>query len=153
MEGSFDVDGLGDLISGLVITMFASNMLGLQWNIFSILLLTLFVLSSTIIIASIHLIIGTLAFWVTRSGALLDLFYTMMRFGEYPLDIYNLSTKIILTIIIPIGFFSYYPAQLFLGKGLWIPMAYLTPVVALIMYAIAHEFWDYGLKHYTSTGS
>jgi len=153
MEDSFDVDGMGDFISGLVIVIFASNMLGLQWNIFNTSLLALFVLSSAIIVSSIHLMIGTLSFWVTKSGALLDLFYTMVRFGEYPLDIYNLSTKIILTIIIPVGFLSYYPAQVFLGKGLWIPMAYLTPIVTIIMYAIAHRFWDYGLKHYTSTGS
>ncbi|MBU3896324.1 MAG: ABC-2 family transporter protein [Nanoarchaeota archaeon] len=153
MEGSFDVDGLGDIISGLIIIFITSNMLGLQWNIFNSSLLVLFVLSSAVIIASFHLIIGTLSFWVTRSGALIDLFYTVMRFGEYPLDIYNLSTKIMLTVIIPVGFINYYPAQIFLGKGLWVPAAYLTPVVAIIMYAIAHRFWDYGLKHYTSTGS
>ena len=76
-----------------------------------------------------------------------------MRFAEYPLEIFNPLTIMIFTFVIQIGFISYYPAQIFVGQGIWITAAYLTPLVALVMLAISIAFWKFGLKNYTSTGS
>jgi len=75
-----------------------------------------------------------------------------MRFIDLPLDVYNPVITFILTFIVPIAFINYYPAELFLGKG-FSAFAYLTPIVGLISFVIAYNFWKIGLKNYTSTGS
>jgi ABC-2 type transport system permease protein len=75
-----------------------------------------------------------------------------MKFIDYPLDIYNPIIVFILTFIIPLGFINYYPAQLFLGKGL-VLAAYLAPLVGIIMFIVSYSLWKYGIKNYTSTGS
>jgi len=99
------------------------------------------------------LLLTTATFWIVRSGMLSQIFWSLMRFTELPLDIYNPFIMFILTFVLPFGFINYYPAQTFLGKGLWAYTAYLTPVIGLITFAIAYSIWKFGIKNYTSTGS
>lgn len=149
----FDIDGLGDLVSGLVIVTVASMMLNIQWTLFSLSLYILFMLSGAAIIVAIHIIFSAIAFWVLRTQILSDIFFTIMRFAEYPIDIYNPVIIFIMTVVFPVAFVSYYPSQIFVGKGLWITAAYLTPFVAIAMLYIAKKIWNVAMRSYTSTGS
>ena len=76
-----------------------------------------------------------------------------MRFIDLPLDVYHPAISFVLTFIVPIAFINYYPAELFLGKGVFMQFAYLTPIIGIISFIIAYGFWKYGIKNYTSTGS
>jgi len=151
--GGIDTDGLGDLIAGIVILVVSSGMIGINWTVFSLGLYIIFMLSAITILLSFHIFMSTLSFWVVRASPVADIFFTLMRFSEYPIDIFSPVTIFFLSVIVPIGFISYYPAQIFVGQGIWMNLAYLTPVVAIIMFVLANKFWNYGLKNYTSTGS
>jgi len=123
---NIDDDGFGDLIAGLLILYFGATMSGIVLNLGNILLLTLFITGAVLIFFSITIFISSLCFWITRSGAIADIIWSLMRFIDLPLDVYNPFITFILTFIVPIGFINYYPAELFLGKGFY-TFAYLTP--------------------------
>jgi ABC-2 type transport system permease protein len=115
--------------------------------------MTLSVFGAVLTILSINILFSTATFWVVRSRMLSEILWPLMKFIDYPLDIYNPIIVFILTFIIPLGFINYYPAQLFLGKGVWMFAAYLTPLVGVTMFIISYSLWKYGIKNYTSTGS
>ena len=148
-----DDDGFGDIIAGVLVLGYASNALSIVWTLQKIILLILSVIGGVLIIFSVVLLLTTATFWIVRSGMLSQIFWSLMRFTELPLDIYNPFIMFILTFVLPFGFINYYPAQTFLGKGLWAYTAYLTPVIGLITFAIAYSIWKFGIKNYTSTGS
>lgn len=151
--GGIDTDGLGDFIAGIAILAVASGMIGITWTVFNFSLYMLFLASAVVILLAFHIFISTMCFWVIRAHPIADVFFALLKFAEYPIDIFNPVTVFMLSTILPIGFISYYPAQIFVGQGIWIELAYMTPVVAIILIVLAAKFWDYGLKNYTSTGS
>ena len=150
---NIDDDGFGDLIAGLLIVYLGATMSGIVLNLSSIFLLTFFVIGAVLIFLSISIIISSLCFWITRSGAIADIIWSLMRFIDLPLDVYNPVITFLFTFIIPIGFINFYPAQLFFGKGLYTQFAYLTPIIGIISFVIAYNVWKIGINNYTSTGS
>jgi ABC-2 type transport system permease protein len=150
---NIDDDGFGDLIAGFLILYFGATMSGISLTLGNILLLGSFVLGALLIFFSITLFISSLCFWIVRSGAIGEILWSLMRFIDLPLDVYNPFITFIFTFIIPIGFINFYPAEFFLGKGLYMQFAYLTPIIGIISFIIAYNFWKFGINNYTSTGS
>jgi ABC-2 type transport system permease protein len=149
MEG----DSFGDLLAGILIVYFGAMLSGIQFTLMNILLLGSFVFGSVLIFFSITVIVSTLAFWVTRSGAIGEIIWSLTRFIDFPLDIYNPFIKFLLTFLVPLAFINYYPAEILLGKGEYSQIAYLTPVIGIVLLIIAYNFWKIGLKNYASSGS
>lgn len=143
----------GDIIVGLALILITSSMLGIQWNIFNISLFAILIASGVVIIFSLLLIPASIGFWTTKSNALMSIVTRFSNISEYPLEIYNFATVFFISFVIPFAFVNYYPAQLFIGKGIAPSFAYLTPIVAIITFAIAYSIWKLGLKNYQSTGS
>jgi len=148
-----DDDGIGDLIAGLLLLLYASNALSIVWSVQNIVLIISTVLGSVLIIFSLMLLLTSAGFWVIKSSILTNLLYPIMRFIEFPLEIYNPFIIFILTFVLPLGFINYYPAQLFLSKGSITFASYLTLFVGIVFFSIAYKLWKFGLKNYSSTGS
>jgi ABC-2 type transport system permease protein len=148
-----DDDGMGDLMAGIAILTYSSLALGLTWSLTNLLLLGIFLIGGLLIIFSIFLVFASVAFWTIKSRAVADILWPFLRISEYPIEIFTPVLIFAVTFILPLGFISYYPAQLFLGKGMWIEAAYLTPIVGLISLLVAYKIWNIGLKNYASTGS
>jgi ABC-2 type transport system permease protein len=149
---NMDDDGFGDLIAGLLIVYLGATMSGIILNLGNIFLLSLFVLGAVLIFFSFTIITSALGFWVVRSGSIGEIIWSLMRFLDLPLEIYNPFIIFTLTFVLPLGFINYYPAQLFLGRGL-AQFAYLTPVIGILFFIVAYSFWKLGVKNYASTGS
>jgi ABC-2 type transport system permease protein len=152
LMGEINDDGFGDIISGIAILAVAGGMLGMVWTPQLLAALAVLVISGGLIVFAFMTIIAAIAFWTTQVRAIVDVFFNFTRFLDYPLDIYSTGVIMFLTFALPIGFTSYYPAQLFLGRGLWMQAVWLTPLIAGALLAIAYAVWNIGLKNYTSTG-
>jgi ABC-2 type transport system permease protein len=146
-------NGFGDIISGSLVLFYASSMLSISWSPQSILTLVSFIFGGALIFMSFNIITSTVSMISIRSSSLGEILWNLERFIQYPLDIFNPVIVFILTFIIPFGFINYYPAQLFLGKGIWMQAAYLTPLVGLISFFVSYLVWKAGIKHYSSTGN
>jgi len=150
---NMDDDGFGDLFAGLLIVYIGATMSGILLTPANVFLLSFFIFGAVLIFFSLTLFISSLCFWIVKSGAIGDIIWSLLRFIDLPLDVYNPFVTFVLTFIVPIAFINYYPAQLFLGKGLYTQAAYITPVIGIVSFIIAYKFWKFAVKNYTSTGS
>ena len=150
----FNHDGVGSLITGLILVLTAAPQVTITWTAAKILYLLLAVLSGGLIFIALNLIMSVSAFWVMDSVPMIRVVFEFHEFAKYPLAIYPKAIGNILTWLIPYGFASFYPGQLFtrpgplphsgLGRHRW-----LRGLLLLIGY----RAWLFGLKHYNSTGS
>ncbi len=155
----YDPAGIGDVGLGLICFAVVSRMLEFHWTPPALAFLVLVMAGGCLIELSLFLLLNTLVFWITEAGRLS--WFVVGTFSDnfalYPLNIYNSVLQFVMTFLVPVGFMSYYPATLFLnrtGDTLFSPVfAYLTPLVGLVLFAIAYSFWRVGLNRYQSTGS
>jgi len=104
------------------------------------------------LIESLNLITCVSAFWVMDSVPVTRVVFDNHVFAQYPLTIYPKAIGIWLTWMIPYGFASFYPASYLLGRDVG-ALAWLGPVVAAGLLVIGYRVWQFGLRHYASTGS
>lgn len=150
--------GCVDMLPGVIIFGYGCWKTGFVWSAANILKLLLVLAGATLLRAGVYTIAGSTAFWTMRSRPLIDVAQeTMHRTGFYPLTIYPAFLQWLFTLILPIGFISFYPAAEFLGKeeGMLIPaaMAFATPLVGLAFFAVAIGVFNWGLRQYESSGS
>ncbi len=108
--------------------------------------------------AALFLIASIPVFWLVQGEGLRGILFGDMRsLSEYPMSIYGKSIQVVLTVVLPYAFVSFYPAQYFLGKNdvsIFHPaLQFLSPLVAAVLFAAAYAFWGLGIAHYKSTGS
>lgn len=103
------------------------------------------------IIGAINTIFSIASFWTYKSNEVIWTFYKIYTFAQYPIDIYNGFIKFLITYILPYIFVAYYPTMNYLGMDKC--MIYLSPVVAIVLWIIAVNVWNWALKKYRSTGN
>jgi ABC-2 type transport system permease protein len=147
-----DDDGFGDVLAGILLLAYSSSKLGILWTAQNVAALAVLSAGSLLIIFSVNIMIAAMAFWATQVRSFMDLFWSVLRFTDYPINIYGMAFVWFFTYVLPFGFINFYPAQYFLGNNEWMMYAYATPFVGLLMFAIAYSIWKAGLKKYASAG-
>ena len=125
------------------------------WNITSMIFMVIgaiFVQAAALVASSV------MSFFTVNENPVLDfLLFNVKEFTNYPITIYPKAIQILLTFILPFAFINFYPASLLLGKavpeGFPAVLPYLTPVLGIICFTLSVLLWNWGLKHYKSTGS
>ncbi|MBI4015888.1 MAG: ABC-2 family transporter protein [Candidatus Aenigmarchaeota archaeon] len=146
-------DGLGNVIASAIILSYASAAAGIHWTALSLLLFFIVSVSASLILMALTVIPALAAFWTMRSAVFAEIIWHFKKFLDYPLDIYGTAITFFMTFILPLGFVNFYPAQIFLGTGKYMELAFLSPLVALILIGLTILVWKQGLKVYASTGS
>lgn len=145
-------DGIGNFIVGAILVAHSSAALGLVWTPLTLLYLVVAVLSGGLIFIALNLLTCVSAFWIMDSVPITRVVFDNHLFAQFPLTIYPKAIGIFLTWMIPYGFASFYPASFLLGRDVG-PLAFLGPVIAILLMAVAYRFWLFGLGHYSGTGS
>ncbi len=145
-------DGIGNFLVGAALVIKASVDLHITWTPAQLLYLILAVLSGGLIFIALNLITCVSAFWIMDSVPVMRLVFDNHLFAQYPLTIYPKAIGIWLTWVIPYGFASFYPASHLLGYDIG-SLAWLGPVIALVLLFVSYRVWLFGLKHYSGTGS
>lgn len=101
---------------------------------------------------SLRLMLNTLAFWLYRISNINALFYMIQSLGQYPLDIYPKTARIILLTAIPVGLTGFVPALAALGNapGWLILLSFGT---SMTLFILATRFWKFAIRRYTSASS
>ncbi|MBP3963942.1 ABC transporter permease [Paenibacillus lignilyticus] len=149
---------LGDVIIGIIMFIVCFNHLNVHMGFTELLILTVVLIGATLVQAAFIVITGSMCFWFTRSGALMDMVVHGIRsFMDYPISIYSKFIRILVTFVVPYAFVNFYPSQLILnkkGETLFSPvLPYIAPVVGLAMFILAYMVWNRGLNKYQGTGS
>ncbi len=106
----------------------------------------------------LFLVGATITIWTVDSTDAMNLFtYGGKEMMSYPMGIYSDWLRVLFTFLFPVALLNYYPALFFLGKpdpfGLPAWMPFLAPIAGFVMFLVALKFWQFGLKHYQSTGN
>jgi ABC-2 type transport system permease protein len=154
-EGFTPVSGVGILVSGVAVTLWALAGLDLRPTPGWLGLLVVQLLSSTAIILSFHFIWGTLAFWAPRGAEEISTTTNRMSWNlrQFPLDGLGPVALGGFMTILPIGFAAWYPSRALLGLAGSAAAYAVTPLAALLFIAVATVVFRRGLAHYARTGS
>jgi ABC-2 type transport system permease protein len=149
----FDLKGLTQLAAGIVILIYASIQLDINWTLARIGLLLLTLFSAALVQISITVLAGSAAFWVLDAYPVLGLAWKLREFAPYPMNIFDGAFRFAFTFIIPVGFVAFYPSQLFLQPQQVSPLVYFSPIVGVALFALMYRVWTLGVNSYTGTGS
>lgn len=126
-----------------------------EWSVWNVLLLIAAIVSGSLIQAAMLTLIRTWAFAFTRSGTLFRLNGQASHFLRFPIGIFGVVPQVLLTLVIPLAFATYYPAATMLSKeGALFPgwLGWLTPVVGPIFMWIAYRILMCGIDRYQGAG-
>jgi ABC-2 type transport system permease protein len=158
LASDFQLKRLGRALTGIVALALGLARVHITWTPGKVLYFPVVILSGVLLFAAIDLIGGTLCFWTVERTEVMNVFtYGGVFMSSYPIHIYQAWIRRTFTFIIPIAFVAYYPGLYFLGRtdplGLPRFTSFLTPLVTLAFCAVALWFWEWGVRHYQSTGS
>lgn len=142
---------IADFALGLGMTTWLLIQLSIPITVLLIAKIIFFSIVGALIIGAINTIFSISSFWTYRSNEFIWSFFRMYTFTEYPIAIYNKFIRILITVILPFAFVSYYPTMAYLGFNTY--MIYLSPVVAVVLWIIAVKLWNLALNKYRSTGT
>ena len=150
---SFRIESLQEVATGLYCMWWAARRLQLAWTPERVALLVFFAICAAVIYVSVFLILTTASFWFEDRIGIHPPVWNVIAFGRYPLSIYSGAVQFFLCWIIPFGLASFYPSVRLLGRAVTPAYAPLVPVVAVVFLALGISLWNFGSRHYASTGS
>src|SRR6202167_5728520 len=150
---TFRIESLQEVATGVFCMWWATRQLGLAWTPAKSAMLLFFGLCAGIIYISVFLILTTVSFWFEDRIGVHPPVWNVIAFGRYPLSIYSGVVQFFLCWIVPFGLASFYPSVRMLGRTISPQYAPLVPVVAVVFLTIAISLWNFGTRHYSSTGS
>jgi ABC-2 type transport system permease protein len=150
---TFRIESLHEIATGLFCMWWASRELGLHWTIAKIAMLTFYGLCAGVIYVSIFLLLSTVSFWFEDRIGVHPPVWNVIAFGRWPLSIYSAAVQFFLCWIIPFGLASFYPSARLLGRAVTPQYLPFVPIVAVVFLTIAISVWNFGTRHYASTGS
>jgi ABC-2 type transport system permease protein len=158
LGSEFIMRRLGRISEGLLVLGLSFTWLEVCWTLPKLLYLPVVVASMVCFFGGLFIVGATITFWTVESIEVINIFtYGGTEMMAYPMTIYQSWLRRFFTYILPAIFLNYYPALYFLDKsdslGLptWTP--FLAPVVGLAVLGAALVFWNYGIRHYQSTGT
>jgi ABC-2 type transport system permease protein len=154
----FIVRRLGRIIQGFLILAVAIGMVDIEWTVGKLLFMPVIFLSLVCFFGGLFIIGATFTFWTYETIEVVNIFtYGGSEMMAYPMNIYQNWLRQFFTFIIPAIFLLYYPSLYILDKPDPLQMPgfapFLSPMVGLGVLLIAFLFWNFGLRHYQSTGT
>lgn len=148
----FNFDKIGTLIAGIVMLIIGVIQAKVhpgfsEWSAFAVLLA-----SSLVIYYSVSLMLMTTGVWLVRVDNLWVLTETMTEVARYPIDIYGMGIKNLLTFVVPMAFIATIPASQLVRGADW-RMVGLGLVWAAVFFGLSRAFWKFAMRHYTSASS
>lgn len=147
---SQELNGVGQLITGIAIMGYAASRLDMSWTILNVLYVVIALLCSALIQFSILLTISVLTFWFQEIRSLIYPVTWLYDFTRYPMQIFHPILRGLLTYIIPYSLASFYPAAYLLRPEQYGWAAWGVPAVTMVVVMGAYFIWSQGLRRYSS---
>ncbi len=159
VASDFRLRRLGRITQGCMTLVIALHFLpGLHWTTAKVVALLIGIGSGSILFMSVLVLGATLCFWTVETTELINILsYGGRDMLSYPLSIYNQFMQRFFLFVIPLAFGSYVPTCYLLGKSLPFGLpgeaVFVAPLVALAFALCTRAIWQFGVRHYQSTGS
>lgn len=150
---TFRIESSQEIFTGIFCMWWATRRLHIPWTPFKFAELLFFGLCAAVIYVSIFLILSTVSFWFEDRIGVHPPVWNVIAFGRYPLSIYSGAVQFFLCWIIPFGLASFYPSVKLLGRAVTPEYIRFVPMIAAVFLTLAILLWNFGTRHYSSTGS
>ena len=141
-----------DLILATVLIVIGVNMSGEIATPLNILTFILLTISGAIVIYSLWIVLIALTFWFTKFDNNVTILQALLDAGRYPVTVYPVWLRIIVTFIIPIAVATTVPLQGLRGE-LTLGRVIMFAAIGVISFLIASQVWKRGLKQYSGASS
>ena len=151
---TFQLEGLGELIVGVVMLAVCGSMINVTWSFGAVFVLIIATLFGALMITSFKIIFASLAFKFKRSGQLLQVAYNFISYTRYPIKIYPTLIRGLLTFVFPFALIISYPVEIFLFET-YSPylIAGVIVLASCALFALSLLIWNMLERRYESTGS
>ena len=154
----FQLMRIGRFTQGLVVLIWASQRLEVDWLPTNIVLLVFAILGGACLFSGLFVLQAALCFWTTESLEIVNCTtYGGVEAAQFPITIYRSWFRAIFTFLIPLATINYFPSHAILGLpealGSTRFMQWISPAAGVIFLFASLRVWRIGVRHYTSTGS
>ncbi|NMB47041.1 MAG: ABC transporter permease [Firmicutes bacterium] len=154
----FQLLRVGRFAQGLVVLIGGMSSLQMQLAFTQVLLIMAAILGGSLLFSGLFVLQATLSFWSVDSLEVVNLTtYGGVETAQVPISVYRGWFRSFFTWIIPLATINYFPLMAILDHAdpLHLPswLSWLSPLVGLAFFLICLQIWNWGVKHYHSTGS
>lgn len=148
------IHGFGQVILGIIVLSLGLARSGITLEWWTVPYLLLIVISSAVMIGALNFVINMTGFWEPSSNnALPTMLALLIDFAKFPLDIYTMVIRGLVTIVMPYGFVSYFPALLVLDRDTpWKWLGLVSPLVTVLVVLFTSWLWGKALDRYQGVG-
>jgi ABC-2 type transport system permease protein len=155
----FRLRRFGRITQGCVAFIISLQLLpGFHWTLAKCVVLLISIVSGAALFIAVLLLGATMCFWTVETTELVNILtYGGRDMLTYPLTIYNQTFQRFFLFVVPLAFGTFVPTCYLLGRplpfGLPNAIVFVSPLIALIFAFIARFVWQFGVRHYQSSGS
>lgn len=155
----FQLMRIGRFAQGLIVLLWASHRLHIDWTPAKFSLLLASILGGACLFSGLFILQAAICFWTIESIECVNcLTYGGIEAAQFPLSIYRPWFRDFFIFVIPLATINFFPAHILLSRPdnllhspLWLQCT--SPVVGIVFLPICLQFWTLGVRHYRSTGS
>ena len=144
-------------IPALIVFCYVWAKVGLAPTLTNILLVLCILVGRTMIRGAVWMFCGSMSFWTKSTANFTDMVGELFeRLSMYPVTIYPRWAQMLFTFFLPLAWMTFWPVKDMLGLGgfaIPVPLALVTLVVGLVMFAGSCAVFRAGMGRYESTGS
>jgi len=148
----FELWKLVDVVLGGIVLVVAVLRLGGRIGLEEAAVFALVFLCGGLILYSVWLAVTTAAFWVVRMWVVFEMFQRLYEAGRWPVGIYPVWLRLILTFLVPVAFAVTTPAQALTARLNPQTMG-LAIGVALMALIASRALWKFGLRNYSGASA
>ncbi len=141
-----------DLVLAVILIIVGINLSGDETTPLSILTFILLTVSGSIIIYSLWIVLIALTFWFTKFDNNVTILQALLDAGRYPVTVYPVWLRILVTFVIPIAVATTVPLQGLRGD-LTFDRVLMFIAIGMVSFLIASQVWKRGLKQYSGASS
>jgi len=149
-SGGFNFLGIGPLLAGLAVFFYSLSRNAVSLGISDALILMVFWVSGLVLYIAILTVYCAVLIHLMSMNRLEEIMDKFLRLSEYPLNIYPQSAQWILTLLLPLAVWIYFPSQAILKRldG----SSFISVAVCIILLFASIKFFNISLRKYSSAG-
>lgn len=154
MGSDVGLNGVGNIVVGGALLGLGVAHSRIEWSVGMVALAIVLLISAIVIKTAISLGTNSGSFWIAGPFSVVG--YALHQVGDlarYPVTIYALGVRLVLGVVIPFAFASFFPVALLLDRGEAAKLGLLTPIVAVYCVVAARWVFQRGLRRYESAGN
>ncbi len=150
LTSCFSFNNIGTVIAGTVISLYYMVFLKIHITFVSIILILVsFVFAMLFFMALLVTFCGFIIVLV-QMPRIWDLLDALLKYAEYPIQIFPKVLQVFFLIIFPFAVFVYFPTQVLLSRLDII--AFVGLISCALLFYLSLKFWNFCIKRYTSAG-